>query len=461
LQAFLQSQPPELAQALERILPPDSELRQRLKLENWGWLPFLVSSDEAVLDKAAQDITNELQEFETLENNAAAERRYRDAEQAKEVQNTIRKRDLLGYLGSKNVLPKYGFPTDVVKLQTDHLHIPDADSIELDRDLKIAISEFAPGGQVVAAGKIWYSRGLRRLPGRSWEPYGYAVCAHCNRMTIEPGYHIPQRCACGNSLQGAKQKGVYIVPEHGFLADSKTDTPGEQPPERIYASRVYLADYRAAHDQPFDPHNVQPHPEITGQIRVFKGYTRYAYLALVNDGYRNGFRVCSVCGFADVIDSSVKQKPAREHTNPLTHAKCTGTFEHYDLGHHFMTDVLQLRFEMPPLDESATYSLLYAILNGASDTLEISREDIGGLVFYPDERPSLLLYDTTPGGSGHVEMIYHHLSKALEGAYKRVENCDCGRNTSCYSCLRGYDNQPVHDLLVRGTAADLLEKIIR
>ncbi len=462
LQAYLQSRPSALEQALYRILPPDAELRQRLALENWVWLPFLTGSEEAVLDKAAQDITGELQEFEVLEKNAAAERRYRDAEQAKEIQTTIRSRDLLGYLGSKNVLPKYGFPTDVVMLKTDHLHIPSADKIELDRDLKIAISEFAPGGQVVAAGKIWHSRGLYRLPGRSWVPYGYAVCPHCNRMTIEPGNRAPLRCACGNTLQSAKVKGVYIVPEHGFLAANQTETPGEQPPERIYASRVYLADYRAAHDQPFDPQNIQPDTDFAGRARVLKGYARYAYLALVNDGYRHGFQVCSVCGFADVIDP--KQKLLKEHNNPLTQSKCTGTLENYDLGHHFMTDVLQLRFEIPLRDESARYSLLYAILNGASDALEIPREDIGGLVFYPDGQPSLLLYDTTPGGSGHVEMISHHLRKALEGAYKRVRACDCGRDrrdTSCYSCLRGYDNQRWHDLLVRGAAADLLEQIIR
>jgi len=461
LHAFLQSRLPELAQALGRILPSDAELRQRLALENWGWLRFLTGSDEAVLEKAAQDITGELQEFETLERNAAAERRYRDAGQAKEIQNTIRSRDLLGYLGSKNVLPKYGFPTDVVMLKTDHLHISGADEIELDRDLKIAISEFAPGGQVVAAGRIWYSRGLRRLPGRSWVPYGYAVCSQCKRMTVETGTQSPLHCACGNTLQNSRTKGVYIVPEHGFLAGNQTDMPGEQPPERIYASRVSLVDYRAAHDQPFDPQNVQPDPAFTGQVRALKGYTRYAYLALVNDGYGRGFRICSICGFADVIDHSMKQKPVREHNNPISHKKCNGMLENYDLGHHFMTDVLQLRFEMPIGDEGATYSLLYAILNGASDALEIPREDIGGLIFYQDGQPYFLLYDTTPGGSGHVEMIHNNLRGALEGAYKRVATCDgCGRDTSCYSCLRGYDNQPFHDKLVRARAEALLGRML-
>lgn len=462
LQVYLQTHPLELAQALDRIIPPDTELRQRLALENWGWLSFLAGSDDAVLDKAAQDVQGELNEFIRLEQEEKSKDRplYDLTKQYQRVQDTIRGRDLLGYLGSKNVLPKYGFPTDVVTLKTDHLHVPGADSIELERDLKIAISEFAPGGQVVAAGKIWYSRGLRRLPGRSWVPYGYAVCPYCNRMTIEPGNRVPLRCACGNTLQSAKYKGVYIVPEHGFIAANQIDTPGEQPPERIYASHVYLADYRAAHDQPFDPQNILPDPDFTSGVRVLKGYSRYAYLARVNNGYRSGFRICSDCGFADVIDISVKQKPAKEHMNPLTQQKCTGMLETYNLGHHFMTDVLQLRFETTPRDESATYSLLYAILNGASDALEIPREDIDGLIFYQDRQPSFLLYDTTPGGSGHVEMIYQHLNKALEGAYKRVNDCDCGRDTSCYSCLRGYDNQLWHDILVRGCAIDLLTHIL-
>jgi hypothetical protein len=55
---------------------------------------------------------------------------------------------LLGFLGSRNVLPKYGFPTDVVELRTNHLaSTPEALKIELSRDLRIAISEFAPGSE--------------------------------------------------------------------------------------------------------------------------------------------------------------------------------------------------------------------------------------------------------------------------------------------------------------------------
>ena len=80
------------------------------------------------------------------------------------MEETISNRDLLGYLGSHNILPKYGFPTDVVELRTNHLHIPEAKQIELQRDLRIAITEFAPGAEVVAAKRVWVSGGLHKPP---------------------------------------------------------------------------------------------------------------------------------------------------------------------------------------------------------------------------------------------------------------------------------------------------------
>lgn len=459
---YLASRPSDVQTALLRITPnEDPTLAERLRLEQWEWLSYLIDSENAVLDRAAETLIGELSEFRHIEEKAASERKYDDAEQARRVQETIRSRELLGYLGTKNVLPKYGFPADVVPLQTDHLNIESANYIELERDLREAISEFAPGGQVVSAGKIWYSRGLKRLPGRSWVSYRYAICNSCNRINILPGEQMIQQCICGHPIQGSKNQGVYVVPEYGFIADNKTDTPGENPPERIYASRIYLANYQTAEDtSPFDPQNFILDESFTAGIHVWKGYTRNAYLGLVNKGYGQGFRICTVCGYADVIEPGAK-KGSTEHRNPLTHQKCTGTQRNYHLGHHFMTDVLQLRFSQPPLEQSAIYSLLYAILNGASDALEIPPNDIGGLIFYPDGAPSFLLYDTTPGGSGHVEMVFNNLRTTFESAYKRVANCDgCSSDTSCYSCLRNYNNQRVHDILVRGQAATSLAKIL-
>ncbi len=464
--AYLSTRPADVQAALTRIVPTDDpDLPNRLGLDAWRWLQYLIDSDDAVLDKAAEILIGELQEFKRLEEQEKSKSKsnYYFAKQCQKVQETIRNRDLLGYLGSRNVLPKYGFPTDVVPLQTDHLRVPDSENIELDRDLKQAISEFAPGGQIVAAGKIWYSRGIKRLPGRAPVPYRYAICKGCNRINIAPGEQPISQCVCGQPVN-ARWSAVYIVPEHGFMADNETSIPGENPPERIYASRVYLAQSRTA-DNPssFDPRNITPDPDFSAGVRVLKGYTRNAYLALVNNGYGTGFYVCSACGWADVIEyqNGKPTRPPRSHSNPLTHNACSGSLTTYSLGHHFMTDVLQLRFSVPPRGESAIYSLLYAILNGACDALEIPRSDVDGLVFFQDGEPSFLLYDATPGGSGHVEMIGNHLRVALERAYQRVATCEgCKPDTSCYSCLRGYHNQFVHDKLVRGLAADFLARVL-
>lgn len=470
LEQFIGGRPAWLQEALLRVIPPDTELRKRLCLENWGWVPNLVQSDEAILNRAAEEFLDEIGEFKRIEAEASSAHQYRLADQAQQVQTTIRGRDLLGYLGSKNVLPKYGFPTDVVPLKTDHINLPGARDIELERDLKIAISEFAPGGQVIAGGKLWFSGGIRKLPGRLWEPERYVICESCNRINIHPGVDYPTTCECGAPLNGGGalrgKAGVYITPEQGFVAENRTEAPGENPPERTYASQIYLAAYhpseQANESLTGTSQQMEDDADFNAGIKVSKSYTRFGYLALINDGYGRGFRICQTCGYAEVIvPGGTSRGSGKGHRDPLTGRDCMVTMEVRQLGYHFMTDVLQLRFSLHIAGESAIQSLLYAILNGASQALEIPRNDIGGVVVKEQGEPRFLLYDTTPGGSGHVELIHNHLRPALEAAYKRVDECDgCARETSCYSCLRSYENQRVHDLLVRGTAADLLGQIL-
>jgi hypothetical protein len=59
-----------------------------------------------------------------------------------------------------------------------------------------------------------------------------------------------------------------------------------------------------------------------------------------------------------------------------------------------------------------------------------------------------------------VLRIEEHLEAALAAALRRVEDCECGPETSCYACLRGYRNQRDHDILSRGAAADILRALL-
>jgi hypothetical protein len=133
------------------------------------------------------------------------------------------------------------------------------------------------------------------------------------------------------------------------------------------------------------------------------------------------------------------------------------------LAHGFQTDVLVLRLTAPfgvaPSSE-VWWSTLYAIIEAASTMLEISRDDLDGTLQVTDQTPRMVLYDAVPGGAGHVSRVHAQIMEVLRAAHRRVASCACGRETSCYRCLRGFRNQFRHDVLRRGPVADLLEAVL-
>ncbi|MGD9101737.1 MAG: helicase-related protein, partial [Anaerolineae bacterium] len=222
LREYVESRPPEVRQALYRIVP--EELQDKLGIADWEWLPSLWSGDDAnseadgILDRAVREVTDDLAILRQLEEEAVRERNYRRGEHFQRVTRTVRSRNLLGFLGSRNVLPKYGFPTDIVELRTNHLPADVARRIELQRDLRIAISEYAPGGEVVAAKHIWVSGGLNKQPNRDWQIYYYAVCPECGRFHRSLSYIDGPCTVCEGDLFGwPKRYGEFIIPEFGFI----------------------------------------------------------------------------------------------------------------------------------------------------------------------------------------------------------------------------------------------------
>ena len=94
---------------------------------------------------------------------------------------------MIAFLSAQNILPKYGFPVDVVGLSLDFDMTPGHDELELDRDLRLAIVDYAPGAVTVAGKKLWKSVGLAREAEQSWRSVGWAVCDDCGhfRQQIE------------------------------------------------------------------------------------------------------------------------------------------------------------------------------------------------------------------------------------------------------------------------------------
>jgi len=484
LREYILTYPSEVKDALNRLLPAD--MIEIFDIDDWGWTKNLTDSDEnsdpfredPVMDRAEAEIIGDLQDIEkALQEALKSDSRFRfaQADRLRQTAETISNRDLLGYLGSHNILPKYGFPTDVVEMRTNHLHIPEARQIELQRDLRIAITEFAPGAQVVAAKRVWVSGGLYKPPAKQWPVYTYSICSRCNGIFTTLGNEIDSCPRCGENLKGASTNRTlkkFIEPEFGFVVkNQEPPMSGDSRPIRIYGSKVYFAEYRIPGREDLPSIELQPvESMLAPELNISQRYSRFGWLVVINDGKsKAGFRVCQFCGSAESApppwEKANRGKPA-PHTNPISGRPCSGIPATYALGHKFMTDILELRFDgilAYQADEKTWRSVLFALLEGASESLGIRREDLDGTLYYNSgsKIPSIILYDDVPGGAGHVKRILNYLPDTILAARERVSLDCCGPETSCTECLRNYRNQPYHDELKRGLAKTFLDELVK
>ncbi|MBS4754136.1 DUF1998 domain-containing protein [Nocardioides sp. zg-ZUI104] len=198
-----------------------------------------------------------------------------------------------------------------------------------------------------------------------------------------------------------------------------------------------------------------------GSIAVEVG-PRGRMIALADGPAGMGYWVCDWCGHG-AARALHPAKPPAKHANPMTHKPCSGSQRLLDLCHDYETDLLTVDVSVPGFHgtQAAWKSVLYAVVEASSDALEIARDDIGGsLTPVGVDDWALSLFDTVSGGARHVLRIGAHLDVVLSAALRRVSTCECGPETSCYGCLRSYDNQRDHDDLSRGAAEQILFRLL-
>ena len=342
--------------------------------------------------------------------------------------------------------------------------------LQLQRDLSVAISEYAPGSQIVANGNLITSRYIKKVPRMRWKMYDYVFCCDCNSLNIElhvsDGNGSDEGCCrhCGVTLDQAKKK-TFLVPEFGFEADGDRITrPGLKKPERTYRSEVFYVGYR-------DDLQTQRFDIDDSSIEI--AMSRSDEMAVINE---SNFFVCERCGYTELDEKCFSRYKRMKHKNSAgywCHNDGTNTLKRFSLGYRFETDVLQLRFLSPDLIDSETAtSLLYGIIRGVCKCLNIEQDDISGCLqyFYNDLSKrgnfGLILYDKTPGGAGHVRRLSDPITikSVLLETLRLMKSCTCGgedRDSSCYSCLRSYHNQKYHDVLSRGKVIAFLEDFIK
>lgn len=446
---FLQpTVPPEVEHSLERVLP--EQVKLELGLADGAWVEELLT----LLAEVGAEIANDIQILSDLEKAASAAGKHKLADKYQQVKRTILGRDLLGFLANHNVIPKYGFPVDTVELRTDFgAGAVLGRRLELSRDLSQAIHEYAPDATLVAGAQLWTSRGVYRLPGKELEQYNYRVCEFCGHYSEAVGELADGQCpVCAQVPTSGARK--FLIPEFGFVADPNPTKVGNRPPERSWSGATHVAKLS-------DQATERTITLTGGRIEVSVG-PRGRLISVADGRGGRGYWVCGWCGWG--TSAARAGRPPRQHDHLLrAGTTCNGPLSHIDFAHRYETDLLSLSIKPnhgSTIGDATWKSVLYAILEAASESQQIARDDIDGAI-----RPvgrydrSVVLFDTVPGGGGNVLRIAAHLEDVLSSALRRVEGCECGEETSCYRCLRSYRNQRDHELLSRGAAAGFLRAL--
>lgn len=462
---YLESKPVELKDYLLSVIS-DKETVQYYDVNNFGWVSKLYNDDLAmpgVFNIARQKYVEKLNELEKAKNEALEKANNGDKRQWNTLKgidisiDSLKRQQTIEFLSANNLIPKYGFPIDTVELQGFGKN-GSISKLRLDRDLFNAISEYAPGSEIVADGKLIKSQYVKVLSGYDWPRHKYKICPKCktlNRTKTGWGEDIFECKQCGQDLSLERSK-QYIIPKFGFVAEA--DEPkdvGTDKPEKTYRGQIlYIGEQSNIIEQKSYLINNQTEVQITS--------SKMDELAVLNT---SNFYICEKCGYALSDKSGIKDVIEHVHNNPRGY-KCQDKMLHkLDLGHEFQTDVVVLRFVDKNFEDNEAWSVLYSMLEGLSKYIPVNRTEISGCLYWYENSRAFVLFDNTPGGAGYVRQLINPkvMQEMLKNAYNIVSNCTCGgeeADSACYGCLCNYYNQRQHDDLKRRYAIDFYKDLL-
>ncbi|NLI59790.1 MAG: DEAD/DEAH box helicase [Clostridium sp.] len=474
---FIDNLPNELKKYINEFVP------DALKGNVNKWI-FDLKGDNGSLNRQYQQYKAELDELSKLRDEALMKANSGEAvgDYIKKIDyyiDKIKKENILSFLSKKNIIPKYGFPVDTVELVTSFdknaisTSFVKSSKLRLQRDLMIAISEYAPGSEVIADGDIYKSQFIKRPTGKNkvWDLYDFGVCSNprCGHLNIKR--HISEDNAkilgkCEICDETVYKDNTFIIPEYGFIISPQISKATTKKPEKTYRGEIF---YVGDKDEIIE-NELKEHKINNNSIRIKS--TSNDELVVINT---SNFYVCETCGYSKV-DERFKDEnfiiEKEEHYNPYGKPCVNKKLYRRTLGHKFKTDVAYISVE-GYIEKEKAFSIVYALLEGISQYLGIERNDISGTLHYNkldtgNWETNFILFDTVPGGAGHVRRIGEandiQFINMLKKSLDIVKQCNCGEDSNgdsaCYSCLCNYYNQKHHDLIKRRYAIDFFENIL-
>lgn len=361
---------------------------------------------------------------------------------------------LLSVLSARGFLPSHGFPSGVVSFVCRSEAPKDFTGERArfnsypQRQLDVAIREYAPGSEIVLDGLVHRSAGVTLNWRRPASPDGVREiqnllwrwrCRACGESGSARMRHMAQ---CPSCHSGDMRWAEYLQPA-GFAADlSKNPHADPDVVTHVAAEPPAVTISDVEWSWMIDP--------LLGRMRA----SRQGKVFFCNAGpERLGYQLCLHCGRAQPSqrsDDQVDDNSGSSWKHPPLLAKadadgdCPGSFKPFGikpslrLGFEIATDVFEL--EISGLQtEGAGLAAIIALRETLAQRLGIETDEMGFAVqrrvgaHGPTYR--LFLFDKASGGAGFSSQAQELLPELISGAEKRL-NCRApGCVTGCPSCV--------------------------
>ena len=446
---YMLSHPEDLNNYINKKIIPEAQYDE---YRNFKWIDEMGGEDEKMAH-FVESILEMIKEYEKAKELAVKEDRGSDSDYYKKQIENLKKQDVLESLSKYCVIPKYGFPVDVVDLQVYENGVP-INKYAMSRDLKVAISEYAPDSEVIVDKNKYTSKYITLKKNSQFTKNWFVTCPTCKKTNIFLSMSDNTKCKyCGQDV-GAEAAEYYIEPSNGFKS-GETKESTRLKPKRSYAGEVtYVGGGKADEKRLVIGNTMGVETSSDDELLVMN---------------KSGFYMCPECGYSDIVKHGPKTpQTLKTHKNFKQYDCANDTLDYIRLGHKFETDVARFTIPMLDLADKVSFpqalSFLYAFLEGVSIALGIERTDIDGVLELNLDMQSydILLYDNVPGGAGHVKRLLSKeaIVNSLKAGLDKVSKECCDENTSCYNCLRNYYNQSYHNKLVRKLAMDVIKRLL-
>ena len=373
-------------------------------------------------------------------------------------------------LAEHNLLPMFGMPSRVRYL----FHGRDKDDFQkIDRDLELAISDFAPGAQKTKDKKIhtaigftsplYYSGPNIKTKNPIYKEGWIFRCEKCKYIEssdTKPNFSECPKC----KNQKDKSEFKYIIPK-AFRTDFSSGKDAEEVDIPVFQGSGSFIETDFKHEN-LESLNCKIAYKDNGMVFRINDNNRNFFSGSIGTVERNSKKIEDQwidSNYKNYVDKYFKFDPNEEKMEDIALASKKQT-EVFSIIHHTIPKTLDLDLlKEGSAMKGAYYSAAFILRSLIAENLDIDPEelDIGNIVSIEasgQKAGEIRLNDHLPNGAGFSSEINKNLissllreienpkkSKFIKQLYdqKHIEEC----SSSCNYCLKAYRNINYHGLL--------------